>query len=361
MGSAGGRGRYSLFTIYYSLSLLSRSRADADGAPLGVGGGVRARALRAGGAVAGVDARAVLDQLAQLVGVGGPLHRRLDGDEPLVVERGQRLVEGLHAVLALAGLHHRVDLVHLVLADEVADGRVGDEYLQRHRAPAAVGARDERLAEDAFQDERELRAYLRLLRGGEDVDDAVDGRGRGVGVQRGERQVARLRDAQGRLDGLEVAHFADEHHVRVLAQGRAQRLGEAVRVGADLALVNDAGLVRVQELDRVFDGDDVLVSLAVDLVDHRGERRGLTGAGGACDEDEAARTVAELRDDGRQPQIVERLDLVRDGAEDRADRAALVEEVGAEARQPTHAEREVQFKRLLEAVLLRVGQNRVGE
>src|SRR5215212_5757319 len=175
MESAGGRGHYSLFTIYYSLLFLSGSRADADGAPLGVGGGVPLLSLRAGGAVACVDARAVLDQLAQLVRVRRPLHRHLDGDEALVVERGERLVEGLHAVLALAGLHHRVNLVHLVLADEVADGRVGDENFERHRATAAVRARDERLTENAFQDERELRAYLRLLRRREDVDDTVDG------------------------------------------------------------------------------------------------------------------------------------------------------------------------------------------
>ena len=36
---------------------------------------------------------------------------------------------------------------------------------------------------------------------------------------------------QRRLDRLEVAHFADEHDVGVLAQRRAQRVGEA-RVSA---------------------------------------------------------------------------------------------------------------------------------
>jgi len=335
--------------------------AGADGARLGVGGGVRARGARGGAGAAGVDAGAVFDQLAQLIGVRATLHGHVHRDEPLVVERGERLVEGLHAVLALAGLHHRVNLVDLVLADQVADGRVGDEDLQGHRAAPAVGARDERLAEYAFEDERELRANLRLLRGGEHVDDAVDGRGRGVRVEGGEGEVARLGDAERRLDGFEVAHFADEHHVRVLAQRRAQGVGEAARVGADLALVDDAGLVRVEELDGVLDGDDVLVPLAVDLVEHGGQRRRLAGPRGACDEDEAAGAVAEVRDDGREAEVVEGLDLVGDGAEDRADGPALVEEVGAEAREPPHAEGEVQLQVLLEAVLLRVGEHAVGE
>ena len=47
-----------------------------------------------------------------------------------------------------------------------------------------------------------------------------------------------------------VTHLTDEHHVRVLAQHRAQRVGEAVGVGAQLALVDDAVLVRVQVLDQ---------------------------------------------------------------------------------------------------------------
>jgi hypothetical protein len=49
------------------------------------------------------------------------------------------------------------------------------------------------------------------------VDDTVDRGRRRIGVQRCERQVARLCDAQRGLNRFEVAHFADEHHVRVFA------------------------------------------------------------------------------------------------------------------------------------------------
>ena len=68
-----------------------------------------------------------------------------------------------------------------------------------------------------------------------------------------------------------------------------RREREARRVGAELALVDDALLVRVQELDRVLDREDVLLARLVDLVDHRRERRGLARAGRAGDEHEAAR------------------------------------------------------------------------
>jgi hypothetical protein len=44
---------------------------------------------------------------------------------------------------------------------------------------------------------------------------------------------------------------------------------------ADLALVHDAALVLVQELDRILDRDDVVRARPVDLVDQRRKRRRL--------------------------------------------------------------------------------------
>ena len=79
-------------------------------------------------------------------------------------------------------------------------------------------------------------------------------------VQRGEHEVAGLGRGQRGRDRLEVAHLADEDHVGVLAQRGLQAEREALRVGAELALVDDALLVLVQELDRVLDREDVLVA-----------------------------------------------------------------------------------------------------
>ena len=74
---------------------------------------------------------------------------------------------------------------------------------------------------------RKLGADLLLLVGGKDVDDAVDRPLGAGGVQRAEHQVAGFGRGDGRLDRLQVAHFADQNHVRVLAQGAAEGLGES--------------------------------------------------------------------------------------------------------------------------------------
>ena len=71
---------------------------------------------------------------------------------------------------------------------------------------------------------------------------------------------------------------------------------EGLRVGADLALVDDALLVAVEELDRVLDGHDVLLARLVDRVDHGRQRGGLARAGRAGDEHDAARLLGEVVD-----------------------------------------------------------------
>ena len=72
--------------------------------------------------------------------------------------------------------------------------------------------------------------------------------------------MARLRGVQRDRHRLGVAHLADQDDVRVLAERRAQRGGEARRVVADLALADHAADVVVGELDRILDRDDVIVA-----------------------------------------------------------------------------------------------------
>ena len=95
----------------------------------------------------------------------------------------------------------------------------------------------------------------------EHVDDAVDG-----GAAEVVCRVPNIRwpvsAVRGDGDGLEVAHFADQDDVRVLAQRRAQRL-ERARVAVHLALVDAGSPVLVEELDRVLDGEEVVVRVSL--------------------------------------------------------------------------------------------------
>ncbi len=121
----------------------------------------------------------------------------------------------------------------------------------------------------------------------------------------------------------------------------------------DLALVHDAAAIVVEDLDRVLDRDDVLLTCAIDLVDHRRERCRLSGAGGAGDEHEATLLPREPRDSGREVELVEAGDPVRDHAKGERDGAALAESVHAEARKVGTRVRKIEVATLVEELASR--------
>ena len=96
-----------------------------------------------------------------------------------------------------------------------------------------------------------------------------------------------LRGSQRELNRFEIAHFAHEDDVGILAERGLQRIGEGQRMDAQLALVDETFLCFMDELDRIFDGDDVAFEGVVEIIHHRGERRGFAGAGRAGHKDQA--------------------------------------------------------------------------
>ena len=284
------------------------------------------------------------------------LQRRLLGDLPRIDQLGQVLVHGVHALLA-SRLHRRRDLIGLALTDEVRDGRSHDENLGRHRTTLAARPLHEGLADDTLQGGRELGPHLPLLVRREDIDDAVDGLRGILGVQRGEHQMPGLCCSERNRNGLQVAQLTDQDHIGVLPQHVPERVGEAVGVRADLALIHERHLVAVQELDRVLDRHDVVGAGAVDQVDERGQGGRLARAGRTSYQHEAPGQGGEAGDRIRNPQLIELLDLGGDEPERRADRATLLVEVHAETRVHRNRVCEVELELLLEGLLLRRGED----
>ena len=72
---------------------------------------------------------------------------------------------------------------------------------------------------------------------------------------------------QYHLDGFAIAQLAHQNDIRRLPQCRPQSHRDAGNVAVQLALVDRGRLVVVQELDGIFDGDDVTDLLLVDEVE----------------------------------------------------------------------------------------------
>ena len=85
--------------------------------------------------------------------------------------------------------------------------------------------------------------------------------------------MTRFGSGNGGGDRFQVAHFTDEDDVGVLTQGAADGFGKRRTINADFALIDRRFFVVVVELDRVFDRDDVVIDVLVDVVDQAGQRR----------------------------------------------------------------------------------------
>src|SRR5512133_1256946 len=197
-----------------------------------------------------VDEHQLVDPGAPLV--AGPLAGGA-ADGPVEVGRVAGPLEDLRGEAGLLALLRRRDVGLLALLAEDTDEPLGED------------------AAEGRGDEEGLHAHL---------DEARDGAGGVVGVDRGEDEVAGQRGLDRDLGRLEVADLADHDDVGVLPEERPQPVREGeldLRVHLDLADALE------RDLDGVLDREDVQVR-RVDLGEGAVEGRGLAGAGGAGDE-----------------------------------------------------------------------------
>ena len=143
--------------------------------------------------------------------------------------------------------------------------------------------------------------------------------------------MTRFSGAHGGFKRFIVTHFTHQRDVRVFTNQRAQCIIEIDAINADFALI-DGGLVILKDvLNRIFNGHDVHLAALVDVLQHGGDRSGLTTAGDACKEHQALRKKRYLAKAGRQVEVFKLLDIA--GDETRCDRnfATRHEHVHAEA------------------------------
>jgi hypothetical protein len=158
-----------------------------------------------------------------------------------------------------------------------------------------------------------------------------------------------------------VSRFADEDHVRRLAQGVLQRRRPRVGIDADLALRDDAVPVVMHILNRVLDGDNVTEAVFVAVADHRRQRGRLARARAADEQHQAALGHPDILQHAGQAEVLEFRDRGVDGAHDEAGTALLHEGIDAEAADAGRADGEVAFLGRLEFRRLLVIHHRVGQ
>src|SRR5208283_1803532 len=92
--------------------------------------------------------------------------------------------------------------------------------------------------------------------------------------------------------------------VGILPQDVSQGLLERRGIREDFLLDDNARLVVVNKLDRVFDGDDLGAAAAVDHIHKVVERGGLAITRGAGHQNESIGKASQLVDDGGQAKLL---------------------------------------------------------
>ena len=169
-----------------------------------------------------------------------------------------------------------------------------------------------------------------MLLGREELDDAVQRLVGVVGVQGCQAQVAGLGKLHRIFHGLPGPDLTDQDDVRGLPQGVFQGHLEALGVDPHLTLGHNTALVLVHEFDRVLDGNDVPATVPVTMPQHGGQRGGLTGTGGAHEDDQASLGHGQVLGDVRQGQIINLGNLYFDPTQHHATQVALEESADPE-------------------------------
>jgi len=81
---------------------------------------------------------------------------------------------------------------------------------------------------------------------------------------------------QRQFNRLEIAKLSDQNDIRILTQSATQGRGKAFGVDAHLAMVYQAVLAFMNELDRVLHSDNMVVPVLIGIIHHRRECCGFT-------------------------------------------------------------------------------------
>ncbi len=265
-------------------------------------------------------------------------------DLAVPIEREKRLIESLAAFLN-ALLHRLFQGIDVASFDQIFDpGRIHEDFQRRH--PFAVNGWNQPLRNNRTQVQRQLHINLPVTLRGKEIDDAFDRLVGIVRMQRAETEMASLGERDGSLHGLGVANFADQDNVRGLTQGILQRRLKRVSVGADLALGDDRLFMPMDELDGIFDRNDMSGFAGITVVDHRRQRGRLTGTSRAYHQDQTALRHGNVLEDRRQTHVIERQHIGLNAPHNHRAGTSLHEYVDTKTRHTRQRLGEIHLKRL---------------
>jgi hypothetical protein len=187
----------------------------------------------------------------------------------------------------------------------------------------------------------------------EETEDSFDGLICVVGVEGRHAEMPRLGERDSRFHGFRISDFTHQNHIGRLPQRILQRCRIRVSIGSDFALADHTALVRVHELDRVLDGNDMPALVRVAMVDHRRQGRGFAAAGSTNHQQQTALAQGDPLQDFGMAQIVERANLRADVPHHDCRLTALAKHVDTKAPDCAKRQHQIHLQRSAKFLALR--------
>ena len=135
-----------------------------------------------------------------------------------------------------------------------------------------------------------------LLISGEHIDNTVNGFGSAHGMQGREDKLSRFGCSQYGLNGFKIPHFSQQNDIGSLPQCCPQSLLVSVGVMLDFPLADDAFLMGMQIFDWILNGNDMVITVAVDFINHTSQGGGFSASRRTGDQDESPLFPIKIND-----------------------------------------------------------------
>ncbi len=211
---------------------------------------------------------------------------RIKRDSSLTEEPYECIIHEDHTILFRC-LENRIHLLGRSSDDEVAYGVCIDHDLTCYDSSSLILAWEKDLRHDDLHSESELHTYLILLICRKRLDDAFNCLNCIIGMECREYEVSSLSECDGSFDSLEVAHLTDDDDIWVFAEDRSDSVRKCIKLFSEFSLVDEGFFVLVNELYRIFEGDNMSLGIGVDIVEHSRHSCGLTTSCWSCDENDS--------------------------------------------------------------------------
>ena len=174
------------------------------------------------------------------------------------------------------------------------------------KLPTAANFGRKTLAHDIAETVGQTKAHLLFFSYREETEKPVH-RLAGIDrVQGAENEMAGFRGHERDFHGRAIAHFADKNNLWCLPERGAQAIRITIEVMPEFALIKGGAAGRVNELDRILQGNDMNRLFLVNLIQDRGQGRRLATAGRAGDKHESGFFPGDFLKNRRQPKGMER-------------------------------------------------------